>query len=225
MTRERWRPMRSVRFRCPFPPCCRPGERRRSLRPLPCAPWFSFVRTRSSRRPCLRSRRRRNATARHSGRRRAGHLGNRQKDRPRASAFVRVEWRSLRGVTPREQTHSRAGRPDPQCAKKTDQAHQHLEALGEAMKQTDARTRAEMGRFRSAQRTPAYSLPAHAYPRACSLPARGHAVCQSCTRISKGVGFQSLRAHALEPANAWVRAISAQRQDTPHHTKGVRVMG
>jgi hypothetical protein len=108
--------------------------------------------------------------------------------------------------------------------RKTDQARQQLQALGEAMKETDARTRAEMCRFRSAQRTPAYSLPAHANPRACSLPAHGHAVCQSCTRVSKGVGFQSLRAHAFEPTNAWVGAISAQREDTPHHKKGVRVM-
>jgi hypothetical protein len=169
----------------------------------------------SSRRPCLRSpppwAGRGNATARHSGRRGAGRLPRRCGRRTDRVRVRLCAWSEPAGLRPN--------------VRKTDQARQHLETLGEAMKETDARTRAEMGRFRSAQRTPAYSLPAHANPGACSLPAHGHAVCQSCTRVSKGVGFQSLRAHALEPTSAWVRAISAQREDTPHHTKGARVIG
>jgi hypothetical protein len=150
--------MRSVRLRCLFPPSCRPGERRRSVRPPPLRAVFSFVRASSSRHPCLR-----------------------------APAWA-GRGKSALGVNQLR----------PRNVWKTDQARQHLEALGEAMKETDATTRAEMGRFHSAQRTPAYSLPAHAYPRACPLPVHGHALCQSCTRVSKGVGFQSLRAHALE---------------------------
>ena len=78
----------------PFPALLSPWRAPALSAPPPLRAVFSFVRASSSRHPCLRAPAwagRGYTTARHSGRRGAGRLGNRQKDIPRASAFVCVE--------------------------------------------------------------------------------------------------------------------------------------